>query len=367
MVQGTNQPAVVLSDGLLTIQGDVVLNHAAALRQALSQVRGSVTSIDMTDVGRIDSAGMAVLARWLEQQGADHASLGLAGNERAGRLLALLQQCPPKGAGGSKLPGFLENIGRGAVGLVGIGSSSLIVIGAFTEAHLKALTRPLSIAWCDIPLLVQRAGAEGMIIVMLTNLLVGAIMGFLGVVQLQKFGADAYVPDMVAIGHLRELGPIMTAIIVAGRSGAGFAAELGTMNVSEECDALRTMGFDPLRWLMIPRECALLIALPLLTMIGNVFGLFGGGLAAVGMSDLSASFYLESTIKSAKIEHTSIGMAKSFVFAIAIAWISCAQGLAARGGAAAVGVRTTAAVVASIFAVIVIDAFFALFTTMWGL
>jgi phospholipid/cholesterol/gamma-HCH transport system permease protein len=204
-------------------------------------------------------------------------------------------------------------------------------------------------------------------IVVLTNLLIGAIMAFQGAIQLQRFGATSMTPIMVTVAHLRELGPIMTAFIVAGRSGAGMAAEIGTMQVSEEVDALKTMGLDPMRWLVLPRVVALLIALPLLTVVGNALGLFGGLIATLLMSDsMTWGIYWETVGGAMEFRHLGRGLFKTLFFGLAIAGLACAQGLAARGGAAAVGVRTTAAVVLSLFAVVVLDCLFAVIFAWLG-
>jgi len=180
------------------------------------------------------------------------------------------------------------------------------------------------------------------------------IVAFVGVLQLQRFGAQRFVTDMVAIGHVRELGPIITAIIISGRTGAGFAAELGTMKVSEEVDALRSLGFDPFRWLVLPRLMTLLVALPLLTLVGDYIGILGGMIASLPILDMTASSYLEATSRAITMKHFMLGWIKAIPFAVAITLLSCAQGLATRGGAEAVGERTTRAVVLSIFAVILI-------------
>jgi phospholipid/cholesterol/gamma-HCH transport system permease protein len=187
------------------------------------------------------------------------------------------------------------------------------------------------------------------------NLLIGLIIGFLGVSQLGRFGAVVYVPELVVIAQLRELGPLVTAIVVAGRSGAGLASELATMRVSEEIDALHSMGFDPVRWLVIPRCLALVVTMPILTWIGNVLALGGGLVATIVVSDLTPRAYLLS------------GLIKTPFLGLAVGLIACGQGLAARGGATAVGARTTSAVVLAIFGVIVISALFTLFFTLLGI
>jgi phospholipid/cholesterol/gamma-HCH transport system permease protein len=173
--------------------------------------------------------------------------------------------------------------------------------------------------------------------------------------------------ELVVIAHFRELGPLVTAIVVAGRSGAGLASELATMQVSEEIDALRSMGFNPVSWLVVPRCLALVAAVPLLTWIGDVLALGGGLLATIAITDMSARAYVTSTAENITGAHFLIGMIKTPFLGLIIGLIACGQGLAARGGAAAVGARTTSAVVLAIFGVIVISTLFTLFFTMLGI
>ena len=199
------------------------------------------------------------------------------------------------------------------------------------------------------------------------NLLVGLIVGFLGVSQLGRFGATAYVPELVVVAHFRELGPLITAIVVAGRSGAGLASEIATMKVSEEIDALRAMGFDPVRWLVVPRCVALVLAVPVLTWVGDVLAILGGLVATVSLTDMSTRAYLTATANAITATSLLQGLVKTPFLALAIGLIACGQGLATAGGAAEVGARTTTAVVLSIFGVIVISSLFTLLFALIGL
>jgi phospholipid/cholesterol/gamma-HCH transport system permease protein len=221
--------------------------------------------------------------------------------------------------------------------------------------------------WRSLPRLVQEIGADGLLVTSAANLLVGLIVGFLGVSQLGRFGATAYVPQLVVVAQFRELGPLVTAIVVAGRSGAGLASEIATMKVSEEIDALRAMGFDPVRWLVVPRCLALVLAVPVLTWVGDVVALLGGLMATAVTTDMPVRAYVLATADSVTAAHFLGGLVKSPFLALAIGLIACGQGLATSGGAAAVGVRTTSAVVLSIFGVIVISALFTFLYTLLGL
>ena len=225
----------------------------------------------------------------------------------------------------------------------------------------KAIAAPRSVDWRSLPRLAQEIGADAVLVTSAANLLVGLIIGFLGVSQLKRFGSVAYVPELVVVAQFRELGPLVTAIVVAGRSGAGLASELATMKVSEEIDALQSMGFDPVRWLVVPRCLALAVILPLLTWIGDLLALVGGFIATVSITDMPRRAYVMATADAVTASLLFGGLIKSPFLGLAIGLIACAQGLATRGGAAAVGARTTTAVVLAILGVIVIDAVFTLF------
>ena len=264
--------------------------------------------------------------------------------------------------------GFFTTVGGGARRMAASVTASMAFIGAVVRSFGNAARAPRTVNWAEIPLLIQRSGAEGLLIVVVTNLLIGAIMAFQGALQLQAFGAMAMTPLMVTVAHVRELGPIMTSFIVAGRSGAGFTAEIGTMKVSEEVDALRTMGLEPMRWLVLPRLIALMIVLPLLTVIGNAVGLFGGLLASLAMDpSMTWGMYWDTVAGALEFRHFGSGVLKTVAFALAIACLACAQGLAARGGAAAVGTRTTNAVVLALFSVVVLDCVFAVIFAAFGI
>jgi len=213
----------------------------------------------------------------------------------------------------------------------------------------------------------QEIGADALPVASAANLLVGIIVGFLGVSQLGRFGAVAFVPELVVVAQFRELSPLITAVVVAGRSGAGLASEIATMKVSEEIDALRSMGFDPIRWLVVPRCLALALTLPLLTWIGDAMGVAGGLVATMAVTNVSARAYIQSTFSHITIAHLAVGLVKSPFLALAIGLVACGQGLLTQGGAAAVGSRTTSAVVQSIFWVITISAVFTFFFALLGI
>jgi phospholipid/cholesterol/gamma-HCH transport system permease protein len=198
------------------------------------------------------------------------------------------------------------------------------------------------------------------------NFLVGLVTAFQAAIQLKQFGANIFVADLVGISITRELAPLMTAIIAAGRSGAAFSAELGTMRVSEEIDALRTLGLDPYHFLVFPRVLALAVVLPMLTIFADLIGIAGGLLVAMLSLDLTSNAYLIETQKAVGLWDVFSGCIKSVAFGMNVALIACQRGLSTEGGAEGVGRATTSAVVTSLFAIVVVDAMFTVLFDAFG-
>jgi phospholipid/cholesterol/gamma-HCH transport system permease protein len=257
--------------------------------------------------------------------------------------------------------GTIAQIGRATLELLLEVKRVLGFFGDTVLAALGLLKEPRTGNWKEILPTAERSGADAVPIVILINFLVGFVMAYQGANQLKQFGANIYVADLVGLSVTRELGPLMTAIILCGRSGAAFAAELGSMKVSEEIDALRTMGFGPICYLVLPRALALMLVLPILTLLGDFVGLLGGMLVALTSLGLTVSGYISETQKALSMWDVFSGLIKSVVFALAITLISCQQGFATTGGAEGVGRRTTSSVVSILFTLILIDAGFTAF------
>ncbi len=355
--------------------GTFDLAHAPAVAQAVEQAeRNLIASGDvdlhLSALERIDGSGAVLLARLIDRLEARGLRTHLIEdhNAHAGRLITLYRE---RRAGVRPQParrmGLLAQLGAAAAAVPRQVTAALDFLGQAAAAVAMAFVPPRSVDWSSLPRLMQSIGADALPVTSAANLLVGLIIGFLGVSQLGRFGAVVYVPELVVIAHFRELGPLVTAIVVSGRSGAGLASELATMQVSEEVDALRSMGFNPVRWLVVPRCLALMVTVPLLTWIGDVLGLAGGLLATIAVTDMTPRAYVLSTADHITGAHFLNGMIKTPFLGLIIGLIACGQGLAARGGAAAVGARTTTAVVLAIFGVIVISALFTLFFTLLGI
>ncbi len=239
-------------------------------------------------------------------------------------------------------------------------------IGAITLSLGHHLAHPKALRREDTLDYMQKTGVDGLPIVALISFLMGLIMAFMSSVQLEQFGANIYVASLVGLSMTRELGPIMTAIIVAGRSGSAFAAEIGTMKISEEVDALFTMGFDPVGFLVIPKLIAALVMVPILTLFSDIFAIAGGLLVGVFMLDLTAGAYMAQTINTLTLFDVFWGVFKSGIFGLLITWVGCLRGFQVSGGAASVGQATTSAVVSSIFLIILFDSIFSVILRYTG-
>ncbi len=238
-------------------------------------------------------------------------------------------------------------------------------IGSILLSLVYVIRHPKSLRVSDTINHMERTGVDALPVVAMIGFLMGLIMAFMSSIQLSQFGAEIYVASLVAFAMVSELGPIMTAVVVSGRSGSAYAAEIGTMKISEEVDALYIMGFDPTIFLAVPRIIAAMIMVPMLTLFSNLFAIGGGLLVGVFMLDLSLNTYINQSLYALTIKEVIWGMFKSSVFAALIASIGCLRGFQARGGASAVGTAATSAVVTSIFMIVLFDSIFAVFRSYW--
>jgi phospholipid/cholesterol/gamma-HCH transport system permease protein len=249
-------------------------------------------------------------------------------------------------------------VGSVALKAWGTAGDALTFLGETVTAFGRLLRGRARFRRVDLLQALESAGVGALGIVALINLLIGAVLAFVGAVQLQQFGASIYVASLVAIGVTRELGALMTGIVMAGRTGASFAAVLGTMTVNEEVDALQTVGLKPVEFLVLPRVLATSLMLPALTAYADALGILGGTFVGVTMLDLGAVEYLRTTQNSLALRHVVIGLVKSVAFGVVVALTGCYYGLRCGRSAAAVGQATTKAVVMGIVLVVVVDAVF---------
>ncbi len=284
------------------------------------------------------------------------------------RLLNLADAVPErKGARRKeKCKSWLTRVGeRSLKGFEGFGDS-IRFLGELTQAFVAMLRGKAKYRKSDLFAIIQECGPEALPIISLISLLVGMILAFLGAVQLRMFGAEIFIANGVAVGMVRVMGPLMTAIIMAGRTGAAFAARLGTMQVNEEVDALKTMGFSPMEFLVLPRALALIIMMPLLTIYANVVGIAGGAIIGILMLDLNPMQYYLQTIGAINLRSVLSGLMNASVFGVLVAISGCMQGIRCGRSASAVGEATTAAVVNAIVYIVVANAIIAVIQTITG-
>ncbi|MDO8293518.1 MAG: MlaE family lipid ABC transporter permease subunit [Gallionella sp.] len=261
---------------------------------------------------------------------------------------------PPAAPG--MLARFGSNAWEGLLGALGL----LSFLGASATALMRALMQPRRIRWRSILYNLQTAGVAALPITGLLSFLLGIVIAYQGAEQLRRVGANIYIVDLVGLSMVRELSPLITAIIVAGRSGSAYAAQIGTMKVTEEVDALRTIGIGPLDLLVLPKVLALVIALPLLTLYTDIMGVLGGMVMARAQLDVSFATFVDRLDDAVSLTSFLIGIGKAPVFAVIIALVGCYQGFQVDGSAESVGRQTTTSVVQSIFLVILVDALFSI-------
>lgn len=360
----------------LAAAGAWTAENAGALEPIIDHMRDEApaarsVAIDMRAVERLDTFGAWLLERLIRERssrGQEARIVGLPEHYRG--LIAEVQHAnqepPPAPQGRNALLAMLEMVGRSMVGVVADLAALLQMFGAIAAAMLRVAARPQTFRLTSAVHHLDRVGWQAVPIVLLITFLIGAILAQQGIFHFRKFGADVYVVDMVGILVLREIGVLIVAVMVAGRSGSAYTAELGSMRMREEVDALRTMGFDPVEVLILPRMLALIIALPALAFLGSMSALYGGGLVAWLYGGISPEIFLGRLKEAISLTHFEVGIIKAPFMAAIIGIVACTEGLRVKGSAESLGAHTTASVVKSIFLVIVLDGLFAMFFAAIG-
>lgn len=319
--------------------------------------------IDLRGLHHADSAWIAFLALVKDACRARNLPLELSGDAPGMHgLLQMLDLDALEASATSRdvpsAPGFFVRAGAQTLEMLHQIRFILAFVGQIVLTLLAALRNPRRVRMGDMMTALQRNGVDALPIITLINFLVGIVLAFQASIQLSQFGANIYVANLVGIAQTREFGPMITAIILAGRSGSAFAAEIGSMKVNEEVDALTTMGLEPVRFLVVPKMLALLIAMPILTLVADFMGILGGLVVGVTSLDLTVQGYLIQTRKAVSLFDVFSGLTKSFAFAFIVSGIGCLRGFQTRGGADSVGQAATSAVVSGIFLIILADAIF---------
>ncbi len=306
-----------------------------------------------------DSGLLSFLTKIITESSAKNITVDQGGLSEGIQKLLKLAFAVPEREGARKeavREPILQRIGESAVAVGQEAIDTLTFIGDTFVSFLKFLVGKARFQRSDLMLTIQQAGAEALPIVTLISVLVGLILAFIGAVQLALFGAQIFVADLVAIAMTRVMGAVMVGVIMAGRTGAAFAAQIGTMQVNEEIDALQTLGISPMEFLVLPRMLALILMMPLLCVYADLMGILGGFIVGVGMLDITVRQYINQTINAMNLYHFFIGIFHAFVFGILIALAGCLRGIQCGRSAAAVGDATTSAVVTSIVAIVVATA-----------
>ena len=363
---------VEVVSGTARCVGAWTVGRIAPLERRLSDLRwpaGPEVALDGSGVSGMDTAGVWLLRRAvqaLERSGRTVSLSGLRPEHRA--LLDLVSALDIEAAiAAMPKPPLLEKVGRAVWQGAEQAAKLLSFVGEIAVVALRSAARPARIRWRPILHNIRTAGFDALPITGLLVFLMGVVISYQGAEQLRRYGANIFVADLVGLAMLRELSPLLTAIIVAGRSGSAYAAQIGTMKVTEEVDALRTVGIVPIDLLVLPKIAALAIALPLLTVYADVVGIAGGMLMAKTELAVGYQDFLDRLQQALRLSDYLVGLFKAPIFAGIIAVVGCFQGFQVSGDAESVGRRTTVSVVQSIFLVIVADAVFSVIFNYLGI
>jgi phospholipid/cholesterol/gamma-HCH transport system permease protein len=350
----------------LVLSGQISLNTFSSFEAQMRALLGGAPprlTVDLEGVEYLDSVGALGLVELREEaKDRDIPCSFVNVSENVQKILGLIDvealNTPPLKA--EEKPGFLEVVGGTTLKLLDDWYQILSFVGGLMLALFQAIFRPHLVRWNQVTIYMKRAGVDAFPILGLLSFLMGLVMAFMSALQLKQFGITIYVATLVAIAMVQEFGPLLTGIIVAGRSGSAFAAEIGTMMVNEEVDAIQVMGFDPIKFLAVPKVLASMIVVPILAVYAMLIGIVGGLVFSIFLLDLTVYTYVTETRRAILLFDVYASLVKSVVFAAIVAGIGCQRGFQVRGGAEAVGEKTTSAVVAGIFLIIVVDSIFAI-------
>jgi phospholipid/cholesterol/gamma-HCH transport system permease protein len=360
----------------LAAAGAWIAKNARSLEaqiDAATQGRGTINEvrIDMARVERLDTFGAWLLERLVRAFSARGCATKVEGLKADYRSLVddvhvvKLEEPPVRRT--NQLADALASIGRSIAAVGGSFGAFVNLLGALSVVIVRTLAQPRRLRFTSLVHQLDNVGWRGVPIIILITFLVGCIIAQQGIFHFSKFGADIYVVDMVGILVLRELGVLIVCIMVAGRSGSAYTAELGSMKMREEIDALQTMGFDPIEVLILPRILALVVGVPILTFLGSMAALYGGGLVCWLYGGIEPSIFIERLKEAISLDHFEVGMIKAPFMALVIGVVACVEGMNVQGSAESLGLQTTASVVESIFLVIVLDGLFAIFFASIGM
>ena len=362
------------SEATLSFSGDWIYRNKRTpftnIERALLDSSVKEIKIEAKSLGAFDTALIAFLINCHDFCGTKDIVLNYGNLPEGPRsMLSLACSVPSKKEADKEREssGLIMHMGMRALDTIENATAQVSFIGEVTISIAKFFAGKSSMRFQDLMLVVQRAGAEALPIVALISFLVGLILAFVGGVQLAQYGSEIYIADLVGLAMVREMGVIMVGIVMAGRTGAAFSAELGTMKVNEEISAFQTFGISPMEFLVLPRMIALVAMFPLLTIFADFIGILGGLVIGVGLFDLNVQQYMNRTLEALTMTQLLTGFGKSFVFGIIVALIGCMKGLNCGNSSAAVGLCTTSSVVTSIKVIIIADAIFAVIFNIFNI
>jgi len=366
-VGGADRTMQISAGGFWTI------DHVSDLQPAVDGLvidRTADTEVDFRKIERMDTAG-AYLAEQLLSRLDDSTSHQVLSNQHVDSILETVSRYKASAAVRKPRPNALikiiERIGKATLEALDLAACFVVFIGDITRHLIATIVRPARFRFSLTMTQIELSGFNAIPIISLISFLIGIVIAYQGALQLGKLGAEIYTIDLLAVTILREMGILLSAIVIAGRSGSTFAAEIGSMKINEELDAMYTIGMNPMEVLVLPRVIGLTISLPILTLIANFFGVIGGGLIVWLVMDVSPTMFTNQFVSSLSPWTFWVGLIKAPVFAAIIAVIGCYEGMQVSGSAESLGTHTTRAVVESIFLIIVFDALFSIFFGVIGI
>ncbi len=344
----------------------LTIDKLPLLKKEFSQVKPlKYTVINLSKVKEFDANSIIFLNDIIEEFKRVGQVEVVGADDKLKEMLSILK--PIKSSIKPKKESLLEKIGKNSIVALDNFIKFLNFLGEFIVVFVRVLTNPKEFRFKEMAYHIYHAGYSAVLIISITMFLVGMVIAYQGAVQLAKFGADIFIVDTVGISITRELSPIVVAIVIAGRSGSAFTAEIGSMKLTQEIDAMKTMGFEPFRFLVIPRVVALIIVMPLLVFWGDIVGIFGGIVASKLQLDIFPSIFINRLYEVLALKHYILGVFKAPFFAFIIAIIGCFRGFLVSNNTQSIGLQTTASVVNAIFFVIALDALFSVIFTRLGI
>ncbi len=352
-------------------RGDWTIYTAAEIEKSLKRIdvpKCKSAEIDFEGVGEFDSTGILLLLDLQEQLRSRCGKAGISGlNTKQKKMISIVSRQSRSGKLPSRREGLLHNIGKATIEEFKAIGKFMAFTGEVVVSSLRLLKEPHNFRFRETIYHIEKSGFNSLFIVGLTSMLIGLVLAYQGLVQLSRFGADIYIVESIGIAMTRELGPMITAIVIAGRSASSYTAEIGTMKITEEINAMRTMGFDPYFFLVLPRLVALSISMPLIIFFSDIVGIVSGMVISNLQVDISYSLFLDRLQQELGVNEYILGMIKGPFFALIIAATGCFHGFRVTRDTESIGIETTASVVHAIFFVIACDAIFSVIYTELGL